>query len=111
MGHVDTPAAQSAHMLRWRQGRSTTALGRARQTTHDASSGSSTTGGGGGGGAAPAGGGGAAGALGLGWATPVTGASNDAPLGGGRNKAFNKSPSKKPCLVSPRPAARRAPKP
>ena len=47
MGHVDTPAAQSAHMLRWRHGSSTTALGRSRQTTHDASPPSSTARGGG----------------------------------------------------------------
>ena len=47
MGHADTPAAQSAHMLRWRHGSSTTALGRSRQTTHDASPPSSTARGGG----------------------------------------------------------------
>jgi len=47
MGHVDTPAAQSAHMLRCRHGSSTTALGRSRQTTHDGSSPSPTAGGGG----------------------------------------------------------------
>ena len=77
MGHVDTPAAQSAHMLRCRHGSSTTALGRSRQTTHDGSSPSPT-----------AGGGGSAGSLRAGSAlhspTPVTRAPNgeDTPFWG-----------------------------
>ena len=68
MGHVDTPAAQTAHKDRWRQGKSTTSLGRARQTTHDGSS-SPSWAAGGDGGAATGGGGGPAGALGLGGTT------------------------------------------
>ena len=86
MGHVDTPAAQTAHKDRWRQGKITTARGRARQTTHETSSSPSWTVGGGGG--AATGGGGAAGILGTGRAAGVAGASHDTALGvGGRSHA------------------------
>ena len=86
MGHTDTLAAQTAHKDRWRQGRSTTARGRARQTTHDTSSSPSWTVGGGGG--AATGDGGPAGALGLDGTTAIAGASHDTALGiGGRSQA------------------------
>ena len=86
MGHTDTLAAQTAHKDRWRQGRSTTARGRARQTTHDTSSSPSWTVGGGGG--AATGGGGAAGMLGTSCVAGVAGASGDTALGvGGRSQA------------------------
>ena len=45
MGHIDTSAAQTAHILRWRHGSSTTVLGCSRHTTHDEPP-SSTSGGG-----------------------------------------------------------------
>ena len=86
MGHTDTLAAQTAHKDRWRQGRSTTARGRARQTTHDTSSSPSWTVGGGEG--AATGGVGPAGMLGTGWAAGVAGAWSGAALGvGGRSQA------------------------
>ena len=86
MGHTDTLAAQTAHKDRWRQGRSTTARGRARQTTHDTSSSPSWTVGGGEG--AATGGVGPAGMLGTSWAAGVAGASHDTSLGvDGRSQA------------------------
>ena len=85
MGHMDTPAAQTAHKDRWRQGKITTSLGRARQTTHETSSSSLSSTTGDGGGAATGGGGGV---LGVGWAAGVAGASSGAALGaGGRSQA------------------------
>ena len=62
MGHIDTSAAQTAHILRWRHGSSTTVLGCSRHTTHDEPP-SSTSGGG-----DAAAGGGTAGSL---WAGPA----------------------------------------
>ena len=62
MGLIDTSAAQTAHILRWRHGSSTTVLGCSRHTTHDEPP-SSTSGGG-----DAAAGGGTAGSL---WAGPA----------------------------------------
>ena len=62
MGHIDTSAAQTAHILRWRHGSSMTVLGCSRHTTHDEPP-SSTSGGG-----DAAAGGGTAGSL---WAGPA----------------------------------------